>query len=160
MFDKLNVLNRLKIWQKLAAVGLAFAVPLALTTYFLVEEKSIKIDFARWELYGDEYLRPCARLLADVVRHKTAVRRLLRGDASQKQPMLDLESSIDRDLRDLEAVDRRLTHELQTTPEGLGARQREGAQPTRIRAAWDRARASVSDFKASEEFHTKLVASI
>jgi methyl-accepting chemotaxis protein len=160
MFDKLNVLNRLKIWQKLAAVGLAFAVPLALTTYFLVEEKSIKIDFARWELYGDEYLRPCARLLADVVHHKTAVRRMLRGDASQKQPMLDLESSIDRELRDLEAVDRRLAQPLQTTPEGLGARQREGAQPTQIRAAWERARASSPDLKASEDLHTKLVASI
>jgi methyl-accepting chemotaxis protein len=158
MFDKLNVLNRLRIWQKLAAVGLAFTVPLALTTFLLLQEKSFKIDFARWELYGDEYLRPCARLLEDVVRHKTAARRLLRGDGSEKQPLLDLESAIDRDLRDLDTVDRRLAQPLQTTVEGLGARQREAAHPMQIRAAWDRTKTAAADLKTSDELHTNLIA--
>ena len=44
--------------MKLAAIAVVFAIPLTTTTWFLLQEKAIKIDFARHELQGDEYLRP------------------------------------------------------------------------------------------------------
>jgi hypothetical protein len=42
-----------RIWMKLAAIALSFTIPLFLTTYFLVNEGNIKINFAKQELRGD-----------------------------------------------------------------------------------------------------------
>jgi len=48
------VVRKLKVWQKLGIIGLAFLIPLGVTTYFLVDEQNYKIDFAQNELDGVE----------------------------------------------------------------------------------------------------------
>src|ERR671930_251750 len=92
-----------RIWHKLVVICVAFTIPLALTTYFLLEEKRIKIDFAQQELFGDEYLRPLSRLLDAVATHRTRIAS--GGDA-------DLERRIDDDLSLLLRLDRRLGRAL------------------------------------------------
>jgi hypothetical protein len=54
--------KRLKLWQKLGIIGLAFTIPLALMTYFLVDTQSVKINFAQSELDGLTYLHPLQTL--------------------------------------------------------------------------------------------------
>src|SRR5207249_1588129 len=90
-----------RIWHKLAAIALAFTIPLALTTYFLVGEKRIKIDFARNELRGDMYLRPASKLLEDVVSHQTVARKALGGAPSSADELRRVEARIDADLEAL-----------------------------------------------------------
>ena len=64
-------------------MALAFSIPLAVTTYFLLDEKRIKIDSAGNELRGVEYLRPLSTLLEDVVRRETISRHVLARTASR-----------------------------------------------------------------------------
>src|SRR5947208_3737572 len=45
-----------RIWHKLAAIALTLIVPLALTAHFLIGEALVRIDFAKQELRGVEYL--------------------------------------------------------------------------------------------------------
>ena len=65
---------RARIWVKLAAIAVVFAIPLATTTWFLLQEKAIKIDFARNELRGDDYLRAASSLLEATVNYRSALR--------------------------------------------------------------------------------------
>jgi len=60
----------LRIWQKLAAIYLAFTIPLALTTYLLIGEKSVKIELAHKEFHGGRYLRVVSRILQGVSSHR------------------------------------------------------------------------------------------
>src|SRR5438105_9902621 len=97
-----RLLGRLRIWQKIALIGLVFTVPLALTMYYLLDEKNYKIDFARWELYGDEYLRPTSDLLESVLAHKSWARLKFAGDPAAKSELAKLEARIASQLKDVD----------------------------------------------------------
>src|SRR5207248_5174792 len=88
-----------RIWVKLAAIAVVFAIPLTTTTWFLLQEKAIKIDFARHELQGDEYLRPASSLLEATVAYPSALRP---GDAAR---LAAARSAVDSALADLGRVD-------------------------------------------------------
>src|SRR6266702_8376640 len=102
-----------RIWLKLVAVAVSFIVPLALTTYFLVNESSIKINFAKQELRGDRYLRPLGQLLVDVTLHGAAVRR---ADTAAAE---NTETLVDTDFQRILDTDRELHNALKTTSEAL-----------------------------------------
>src|SRR5688500_16157931 len=98
-----------RIWMKLAAIALSFMIPLVVTTYFLVREQSIKIDFAAQELRGDRYLRPLSQLLGHLELHRALVRQ---GDTAQAGRT---ETTVESDFEALLATDRDLATALQTT---------------------------------------------
>src|SRR5882724_7613 len=131
-----RLLGRLKIWQKIALIGLVFTIPLALTTHYLLDEKNYKIDFAQWELYGDEYLRPTSEFLESVLMHKSLARQRLAGDANVKGELVKLEARVASQLKDLEDVDVKLTGPLKTGASDLKERNRTSASPSAIRATW------------------------
>jgi methyl-accepting chemotaxis protein len=139
-----------RIWMKLAVVALSFIVPLVVTTYFLVDEQDIKIQFAEQEMRGLRYLRPVSDLLAHVELHRAAVRR---EDAEQ---ISRTETLVDADFEALLAVDADLRDELATTERSLNARDRGASQPARLQDAWESVKLSGS-VAASEELHGQLV---
>jgi len=154
-----RLLGRLRIWQKIALIGFVFMIPLVLTTYYLVDEKNYKIDFARWEFYGDEYLRPTSELLESVLTHKSLARQKFAGDPSAKSELTKLEARVASQLKDLEAVDAKLTDPLHTGIREMKDRGRASANPGAIRESWEQL-LKVSDAKADEELHVKLIADL
>ena len=110
--------------MKLAAIALSFMIPLVVTTYFLVNEQNIKIDFAEQELRGDRYLRPLSQLLVHVelpsgaacARATPPRRAAPRRSSTRTSPTL---LAVDRELRDA----------LETTSAALNARRRGSAVP-------------------------------
>jgi methyl-accepting chemotaxis protein len=139
-----------RIWMKLAAIALSFTIPLIVTTYFLVKEAEIKIDFATQELRGDEYLRPLSQLLIHVELHRALVRD---GDVTQAGRS---ESLVDADFEALLAVDQDLRDALDTSGERLDARDRGSAAPARLQSSWERAKLA-TDVATSERVHGELV---
>jgi signal transduction histidine kinase/CheY-like chemotaxis protein/HPt (histidine-containing phosphotransfer) domain-containing protein/HAMP domain-containing protein len=144
-----------RIWHKLVAICVAFTIPILLTTYFLIDEKRIKIDFAQKELYGDEYLRPVSRLLDGVSAHRTLQRRILSGGAPGAD-IAALRERVDADFARLLAVDRRLREPLQTGSAALGADQKD-AVPAFLESQWKGLRAPGVDLGASEAGHERLI---
>ena len=120
-----------RIWVKLAAIAVVFAIPLGTTTWFLLEEKAIKIDFARHELQGDEYLRAASSLLEATVAYRSA---LIAGDSAR---LATARAGVDSALVEVGRVDGRLAEDLGTTREVLASGGRSGSQPASLQAAWD-----------------------
>lgn len=57
------VMNRLTYPAKFAVIAVLFTVPLLLVSLFLTRELNDRIQFARQELHGNEYLRPLRDLM-------------------------------------------------------------------------------------------------
>jgi len=155
----LGILNRLKIWQKLLMVGIFFTVPLVFAAVLFLKEAHYKINFARFELDGDTYLRPCASLLEHLGRHQVLQRRLLKGDTSLKAQVADTEAAVDRDLHELDAVDAQLgaPDRLDVSLTKLIERERsEGALPVNLKKNWEKAKAAATQ-AASDELHAAML---
>jgi methyl-accepting chemotaxis protein len=155
----IRLLGRLRIWQKIALIALGFTLPLALTLHYLVDEKNYKIDFARWELYGNEYLRPAADVLDSALARKALARRYLTGQGSAKVELAKIDAELSVQLKSLEEVDAKLTDPLKTGSRELRERNRQSSAPEVLRATWEQL-TKLTDPKASEEAHGKFIADI
>jgi len=139
--------------MKLAAMALAFTVPLVLTMFFFVSEANREINFTQQELRGDTYLRPLSQLLVHVGLHRSAVRR---QDATQESRT---EVLVDNDLRELLVVDRDLRDSLRTTSAALSARGRASSAPPALASSWEAVKLA-SSVAASERSHDRLLGEI
>lgn len=148
-----------RIWHKLVVICVAFTVPVALTTWFLLDEKRINIDLAQKERLGIEYLRPLSRLLEEVSRHRTSLRRELAGLPGAAD-VTEIEARVDRWFRRLEDVDRRLRQPLGTTLTALETGGRAGALPATLSEDWRQLQAGVPVVAASEALHDRLIAGL
>ena len=109
-----KLLNRLTYPRKFGLIGLLFALPLGLITFFLVQELNDRIAFSAKEKLGTKYLRPVQRFATDVRDH----RGLTWARADQQDTAEELrrvEARLQRDIQDIEAVDRKLGESFKTT---------------------------------------------
>src|SRR5262245_18177198 len=92
-----------KVGHKIAALCLAFALPVAILTWLYTREQNKPIASTQKELHGTEFLRSCRSLMEHVQRH-----RLLHGQAggASAEPAR-LTAAVEQDLEDLEALDRK-----------------------------------------------------
>ena len=65
-----TLLNRLTYPRKFGLIGLLFALPLGLVTFFLVSELNDHIEFSAKEQLGNEYLRPVQQFASDLRDHR------------------------------------------------------------------------------------------
>jgi hypothetical protein len=53
------MLKNLKVWQKLALLGVLFLIPFAVVTYTMISSiNTEKVEFAQLEILGTEYYVP------------------------------------------------------------------------------------------------------
>jgi diguanylate cyclase (GGDEF)-like protein/PAS domain S-box-containing protein len=108
-----NARTRLRIWHKLAAIGLAFLFPVVIITSLLVVESGERARVAQDELRGLDYLRSAGALLFDLCAHERLSRQVLARERPQDELRASV-SRIDGDLADLQAVDARVARHLRT----------------------------------------------
>lgn len=139
---------RLKIWQKLALVGVAFSAPIGVLLYFLVTGQAKDIDFAVNESRGIEYLAPVKKLLRDVQAHRGLANAFLSGDASLKGRLLDAQQAVSNDLDAVGSVDREYGQEYKSS-EALAA----------LGQRWAELRTKVASLRPDDSFdlHTKFI---
>jgi methyl-accepting chemotaxis protein len=101
-------LDRLRIWQKLAVLVVAMAVPTALLAIFYLNETNGVVRSARNELDGAHYLQALGAALAQLANHRSRSHALLTGDTSRKDDVFAAEADIDKQLTEVDAIDAQL----------------------------------------------------
>jgi methyl-accepting chemotaxis protein len=101
------MLQYLRVWQKLALLGVLFLIPFAIVTSTMVSSiNSEKIDFAQLELMGTEYDAPLSTLLKDLQQHE--------GLAAAMMDTTSKNAEIEADIKKVDDVVLQLNHALDT----------------------------------------------
>jgi methyl-accepting chemotaxis protein len=101
----MQLLNRLKLWQKLAFLVAAMAVPTALLGVFYLSGANGEVTQARNELAGAGYAHQVGAVLADVANHRSLLFAVLTGDSARRGELTDSEAAIDKLISDIDASD-------------------------------------------------------
>ncbi len=147
----MNILNRMKLAQKLALMVAVLMVPAAYLIYLLVEEKNVSINMARQEIIGTEYLKPVYGLLVHVMEHRSMAGMLLAGDAGMSAGLDAKEQAINADLQQVAAVEALYGRGLKT-----------GERWTAVKTGWENLKDQTRSLKPEESFkrHTALISDI
>jgi methyl-accepting chemotaxis protein len=101
----MRLLNRLKLWQKLAFLVAAMAVPTALLGVFYLSAANSEVSEARNELAGAGYAHQVGAVLADVANHRSILFAVLTGDTMRRYDLTTSELSIDKEMADIDKSD-------------------------------------------------------
>ncbi len=121
----MRILNRLRLWQKLAVLIAAMAVPTALLAVFYLNETDGVVRSARDELDGARYLQSLGSALTLIANHRSRSHAVLTGDASRKDEMYATEAQIDKQFSEVDAIDAQ-----------LGARFGSSEQWRQVKSGW------------------------
>ncbi|MGH8290257.1 MAG: methyl-accepting chemotaxis protein [Steroidobacteraceae bacterium] len=147
----MQLLNRLKLWQKLALLVAAMALPTALLGVFYLSAANSEVAQARNELAGADYAHQVGAMLADVANHRSLLFAVLTGDASRRDELGSSEDAIDKVITGIDASDATVETRLGLTDEWRG-----------IKADWRQLKSQESTLSADDAVarHDALVARI
>ncbi|MGH8258498.1 MAG: methyl-accepting chemotaxis protein, partial [Steroidobacteraceae bacterium] len=148
----MKFLDRMMLWQKLAILMIAMAVPSALLAFFYLGETNGVVSTARSEIDGARYQRALGTALSDVTVHRILSYALLSGDTSRKDEVYSTESSIDRDIQQVDALDSE-----------LGGRFKSTEQWNAIKAGWAAIKAGLGKTSSPDDYtkqHDALIGQI
>ena len=143
------VMNRLTYPRKFALISLLFAVPLSWVTYQLFSKIDKRINFARKELLGTEYLRPLQKLLVSVTQSRLLSQRLTSEEIARRPDIVRLQAAIERDIEVLLAVDLRLGKELKSS-----------ADCQTLRENWKGIREQLQTPQDSDRLHQEMIVAV
>jgi methyl-accepting chemotaxis protein len=147
----MNILNKMKLVQKLVLMVVALMVPTAYLLYLLVEEKDISINMARQEITGTEYLKPVYSLLAHVMEHRgmTALQR--GGDTGVSASLEEKRQAINADLQLVAAAEALHGRDMKTSEQWAS-----------VRTGWENLKDQGQNLTQEESFkrHTALLSDI
>ena len=143
----------MKIWQRLLIIAFVYSLSLLVLLGFAYKGISKDVQFGAQEIRGLVYQRPLEALLDEVLQHKLLVQSEQSGRAVDQAELTSIENTIDDGFNKLEAVDAELSHTLNTTKEGLAAKDRGSFHPSAIKETWQ-------SVKATKSGHTKLIGQI
>jgi methyl-accepting chemotaxis protein len=112
---QMSLLNRLRLWQKLAVLIAAMAVPTALLALFYLNETNGIVRSARNELDGARYLQSLGSALTLIANHRSRSHAVLTGDASRKDLMFATEAQIEKQFAEVDQIDSQLGTKFKST---------------------------------------------
>jgi methyl-accepting chemotaxis protein len=147
----MNFLSRLKLWQKLAILVTAMAVPSALLGSFYLSDSNAQVSLARAEIDGGRYMQALAGLLMEITNHRGRLFAVLSGDASAREDLGRSETEMEKRVADVDRSDAE-----------VGARFKATDTWKSIKSDWERLRSDGSKMSADDVVvqHNALVAKI
>ena len=145
-------MRNLKVWQKLALMGIIFLIPFALVTVKMVSAiDTLGVDFAAQELRGLEFTGPSLALVKNLQQHRDVASLVLGGDAGYRGRLDGVGVDVQKDLAALDELDRRLGAVLDTS-----------TRWTAVKAAAADLLAKTSGLSPDESFarHSRLIADV
>src|SRR5215469_12447851 len=107
-----QLLNRLKLWQKLGWIVLAMAIPAALVGFFYLRLASTQVSQAREELDGARYLQALSAVEGEQLTHRSRSFVLLSGDTARKNDVIAQQESVDKEIGQMEALNAEIGKQL------------------------------------------------
>jgi diguanylate cyclase (GGDEF)-like protein/PAS domain S-box-containing protein len=144
-----------RIWHKLAVIGLAFLLPLALTAGLLINENARRLRIIEDELRGLEYIKPTYTLLIELSAHRDISRQVRTGDRPADQLRASTER-VDRAFAALAAVDDRLGRPL----DSAGADLNRSATVAGQREEWERWKNTEHTLTSDTVAHDVMIAQL
>lgn len=144
----MNILNRMKLWQKLALMVAVLLAPTVYLVTLLVAEKNISINHARNEMAGIEYLKPVYSLLVHALEHRSMHYLLLSGDAGINTRLQEKQQVLNADIEQVAEMEALYGQELGS-----------GEQWAAVRNGWENLKNEATGFSREESFvrHSALL---
>ena len=111
----MNSLSRMKLWQKLAVLVVAMAVPTVLLGVFYLSGANTQVALARDEIEGARYVQSVGAVLAQVADHRSRLFAQLTGDASGHDAVASAEAQIEKLIGEVDASDAKVGTQLKVT---------------------------------------------
>jgi methyl-accepting chemotaxis protein len=109
-------MKNLKVWQKLAVMGVVFLILFAGITWRMITTiNTLKVEFTQREIHGLDYCTPLLALVKDMQQHRGMANAFLNGDTSFKEGLAAKDNDLEKSLKRVDDVDRRLDAVLHTT---------------------------------------------
>ncbi len=100
-----QVLNRLKLWQKLGWLVLAMAIPAALVGFFYLRLANTQVSQAREELDGARYMQALSAVEGEILTHRSRAFVFLSGDQARKADVLTQQDEVEKQIAVLDTID-------------------------------------------------------
>src|SRR5579871_4648366 len=98
----MKFLSRLKLWQKLAVLVIAMAVPSLLLGIFYLSAANTQVALAQDEIEGARYVQTVGAVLAELANHRSRLFALLAGETASRDEVSASETVM---AHDIDAVD-------------------------------------------------------
>lgn len=159
MLKNLQILQRLKIWQKLVLIAVFMGLPIPVILRFYVVEKNNTIAFVQKELYGTAYLPPLQGVAKELATHRGFASAFLRGDTSLQGQLSDAVRNVEQQFNAAEEQDRR---EIPQADRTYGALLQTSGKLRALRQKWNLLRDKTAKTTPQENFseHSKLIAEV
>ncbi len=135
----MQFLNRLKLWQKLALLVVAMAVPTALLGVFYLGGANAQVALASDEIEGARYVQSVGAVLAEASNHRSRLFALLTGDAARRDEVSSSESEMDK-----------LVSAVDSSDSKVGAKFKVSDSWQSIKSDWERLKAEGPKLTADE----------
>ncbi len=101
----MNLLNRLTLWQKLAALVAAMSAPSILLGTFYLRGAEAQVALAQNEIEAARYIQAVGTVLVQIAGHRGTLFAVLTGDAAARDALATAESEIDQRIDTVNALD-------------------------------------------------------
>lgn len=109
-------MKNLKVWQKLALMGLLFLLPFAAVTSKLIASiNALGLEATQMEVDGLAYCQPALALMKNLQLHRDLAHSRLSGDRSFDAALTRQRTAVEADLKAVNEIDRALNGTLDTT---------------------------------------------
>ena len=107
-----QVLNRLKLWQKIGWLVLAMAIPVALVGFFYLRLADSQVSQARDELAGAHYLQGLSAVEGEMLTHRSRVFVFLSGDTARRGDVVAQQEEVEKQISAMDALNADLGKQL------------------------------------------------
>jgi methyl-accepting chemotaxis protein len=107
-----QVLNRLKLWQKIGWLVLAMAIPAALVGFFYLRLADSQVSQAREELNGAHYLQALSAVEGEMLTHRTRAFVFLSGDTARRGDVVAQQEEVEKQIATLDELNAEIGKQL------------------------------------------------
>ena len=109
-------LGRLPLWQKLALVVAAMAVPAVMLGCFYFQQTTVAVHQGRAELEGTRFLQALGSVASELLTHRGREYTFLNGDTARRPDVLAQEAVVDKQISEVDGLDAELGAKFAVSP--------------------------------------------